>query len=385
LGGDAGTDTSAALRATVQEVLGAMPSVPGKGTSHGLPVPPAPGFARQDAFGVILNEVVGTALGEPGNRGVADAPVSFPFLWRTPDLAWVQWNGLAANPIWRNIGEVLGVFGHVSLEANFDRFRSTARIDKLFELEEWIRDLKPPAWPEAQLGAIDQEKAARGQEIYEAACKSCHSLPNADGQYPLTSAADNLFGERFIEVKMIPLAAVGTDPRVIQNLLPRVVATGKLADVLNKEQAPAVEILVTVTAAIFERYAQEQGLSDEEKRAFINSRLDRNGDPERQTPENMQGYKARPLDGIWATAPYLHNGSVPTLYHLLLPPAERPSIFFVGSRQFDPRQVGFESIESAGAYRFDTSIDGNRNIGHDYGTTLEDEQRWELVEFLKTL
>jgi hypothetical protein len=57
--------------------------------------------------------------------------------------------------------------------------------------------------------------------------------------------------------------------------------------------------------------------------------------------KDLLGYKARPLDGIWATAPYLHNGSVPTLYHLLLPPAERPKSFWLGSRDYDAEKVGY--------------------------------------------
>jgi hypothetical protein len=59
------------------------------------------------------------------------------------------------------------------------------------------------------------------------------------------------------------------------------------------------------------------------------------------------GYKFRPLTGIWATAPYLHNGSVPTLYDLLLPPSDRPTSFYVGTREFDPVKVGFKTEQSA--------------------------------------
>jgi hypothetical protein len=107
------------------------------------------------------------------------------------------------------------------------------------------------------------------------------------------------------------------------------------------------------------------------------------GDRER----GLMVYKARPLDGIWATAPYLHNGSVPNLYQLLLPSTERATTFQVGSRVFDPVNVGFVSDE--GPFRFDTLLKGNSNKGHEgsrYGTDkLSDKERWELVEYLKTL
>ena len=130
-------------------------------------------------------------------------------------------------------------------------------------------------------------------------------------------------------------------------------------------------------------------------------------------------YKGRALDGIWATAPYLHNGSVPNLYDLLLPakPATgaaaggqyRPDTFVVGSREFDPHMVGFKSDGYPG-FVFRTTLKGNSNAGHDYGTVdtfelnqdgsiaknpdgtpkvklpaLTDAQRWDLVEYLKSL
>jgi hypothetical protein len=99
-------------------------------------------------------------------------------------------------------------------------------------------------------------------------------------------------------------------------------------------------------------------------------------------------YKARPLDGIWATAPYLHNGSVPTLYDLLLPAAERPKSFNVGTREYDPAKVGYVSAPTApgNGFTFDTTKRGNSNVGHDYQVgTLTEEQRLALVEYMKTL
>jgi hypothetical protein len=97
-------------------------------------------------------------------------------------------------------------------------------------------------------------------------------------------------------------------------------------------------------------------------------------------------YKARPLDGIWATAPYLHNGSVPTLADLLTPPAERPEVFRVGSHELDPIKVGFASAPTGEEeFVFDTKIDGNRNGGHPYGTALPDADKAALLEYLKSL
>ena len=100
-------------------------------------------------------------------------------------------------------------------------------------------------------------------------------------------------------------------------------------------------------------------------------------------------YKARPLTGIWATAPYLHNGSVPNLYELLLPQEERSKSFYLGSREIDPEKVGYVStseVSDTSPFQFDTSVKGNSNQGHEYGVTeLTEDQKKELLEYLKTL
>ncbi len=99
-------------------------------------------------------------------------------------------------------------------------------------------------------------------------------------------------------------------------------------------------------------------------------------------------YKARPLNGIWATAPYLHNGSVRTVRQLLLPADQRDKAFKVGTREFDPVDIGFKD---AGALLLDTTLPGNSNKGHDgpiYGNKAlseDPEMMKDLLEYLKTL
>src|SRR5207237_8483192 len=92
--------------------------------------------------------------------------------------------------------------------------------------------------------------------------------------------------------------------------------------------------------------------------------------PASTDPSDALRYKARPLDGIWATAPYLHNGSVPTLRALFMAPAARPKTFYVGSREFDPVNVGFDTTKAAGSFLSDTSRAGNSNAAHQWATTL---------------
>ena len=94
------------------------------------------------------------------------------------------------------------------------------------------------------------------------------------------------------------------------------------------------------------------------------------------------------LDGIWLRAPYLHNGSVPTLYDLLLPPAKRPKQFYRGYNVYDPGKVGYVTTgaeaQRAGTLH-DTRERANSAQGHEFGTGITDDERWALVEYLKTL
>jgi hypothetical protein len=128
-------------------------------------------------------------------------------------------------------------------------------------------------------------------------------------------------------------------------------------------------------------------------------------------PQEIAGYKPRPLSGVWATAPFLHNGSVPTLYQMLLPPAKRDVKFFVGRREFDPKHVGFVTVPDADGdddgFWLDTALKGNHNTGHAFaadaaswakhradpeknplpggviGPEFSDEERFALIEYLK--
>ena len=103
--------------------------------------------------------------------------------------------------------------------------------------------------------------------------------------------------------------------------------------------------------------------------------------------EKSVGYSNPPLDGIWLRAPYLHNGSVPTLRDLLKPPEDRPKLFYSGYDVYDFENVGFVSngpeAERLGS-KYDTTQTGNGNQGHEYGTNLSQREVDDLLEYLKT-
>jgi len=100
------------------------------------------------------------------------------------------------------------------------------------------------------------------------------------------------------------------------------------------------------------------------------------------------GYANQPLDGIWARAPYLHNGSVPTLRDLLDPPEARPKGFFRGYDVFDQKKVGFlTNVAKAHGMQFtwfDTGQPANGNGGHLYGVGLSPGDKDAIVEYMKT-
>lgn len=354
------------------------------------------GFGRLDAFGHILNAVAAQALAEPQNYRIPDAPVSYPFLWTTPQQRYVQWNGVAGNPIGRNTGEVLGVFGQMNLRGlGEDQFRTTARAERLLEMEHWVAALEAPTWNEALLGALDQDKVARGSELYAAHCQGCHrdqEYAYADPEHPA--------GQRTLQVTMIEGAKVGTDRTMLDNFSQRRVLPGPFAALLGAGDgqstlAPvgAGTFLQAIVGSVIRQDFIDRQIKPEDQFVYFGGRLDAIGKPLAGWTGNPS-YKAGPLAGIWATAPFLHNGSVPTLYDLLSPEAERPERFWVGSTTFDPVKVGFLSgaddlteAERARLFLFDTSRPGNANSGHTYPTRVQlgHDDKLALIEYLKTL
>jgi hypothetical protein len=344
--------------------------------------PTPAGHGRVDALTIIINQIAARDLGIPGNQMDAAAPVSYPFLWDTPYHDFVQWNGAAPNAhlgsLGRNVGQVLGVFGSIDLHKAKGlvqmSYESSVLVKDLYELEASLRTLTSPLWPETILPPIDRTRAERGRILYAESCAGCHRLLTGD---------ERSNPKRKIKAIMIGVEKLGTDPLTATLFANRKVKTGQLAGEKNipifgkplPEEVPAAELLAN---AVFGTIVHEWKAApvDELKNLLA-------AGPVR--PGNLLAYKARPLNGIWATAPYLHNGSVPTLYDLLLPPGERPKHFHVGSRVFDPEKVGFQTQAGPGTSLLDTGRRGNSNAGHKYGTNLDEDGRRDLVEYLKTL
>lgn len=379
------------------------------------------GLGRLDAFGAILNQICAAGLEIAENREVSNAPVSYPFLWLTPELDWVQWNSSAASPISRNVGEVLGVFAHTKLTGTPQegQFVSSARVDYLHRLETILRKLKAPEWPEEILGTINREQAAEGEKLFRASCAKCHNARNQDGEYERT--APNDFGKTFIRTASVPFRSIGTDPQMILNFLSRIAKPGGLSaaiqDDLKTPEMAAVQqqieqlyaergepkpdftktvpgslLLKAAVRGVVTRSVQE-ALANRSEKERAEMLLELQGyHGAGLPPHGGTGYKARPLAGVWATAPFGHAGSVPNLYQWLLPEDQRVKTFRVGNLAFDPTDVGFSAVPGTEGFEFRTEVNGkaiagNSNRGHSGSgfTDFTDEQRRQIIEYIKTL
>ncbi|HEX5060873.1 MAG TPA: c-type cytochrome [Kofleriaceae bacterium] len=210
-------------------------------------------------------------------------------------------------------------------------------IDQAFvDVRAWIESsVQPPAWP---FGAVDTQLVAKGKTVFEATCAKCHGTYGEGGVYPN---------------QLVPLADIGTDSTLVEGE--------------NQFAGAFVEWF----AASF--WGQT-------------SRL-----------EPSIGYVAPPLDGVWATAPFLHNGSVPTI-EALLDSSKRPKYWTrtFQSTDYDPATLGWkftkldhghagEPTAGARVKIYDTTQAGYGNGGHTFGDDLSDSERKAVLEYLKTL
>ena len=179
---------------------------------------------------------------------------------------------------------------------------------------------------------------------------------------------------------------MGTDPHEAMDFIARTADTGAL----NKGRVSATDGLDLVTKGIRAKYFERAGIAPKQQFEWIGFR-----DPADLAIQAKPVYKARPLNGIWAVAPFLHNGSVPNLYELLSPQNERSPKFWLGNKRYDPVKVGFETQEIAGGFEADNSRAGSSNAGHEFkngpvgkgvvGPALSPDDRWALIEYLKSL
>lgn len=334
------------------------------------------GHGRLDAFGQIFNAIAVDALQIPENKRSPNAPTSFPVLWDASHLDVVQWNASAPNmepgPLAQNATTALAVYGTVDVSGHGQTYPSSIHIDNLGFIQRKFYKLSSPQWPVDVAGKLDKKLVEHGGIIYQQQCLQCHSL------------VDSMDAKRKLSAVTVPAHEVGTDMLMVKNFSEGAVKTGELqgkhfALWFGKKfeaEATRLDVVMHTTAGALLHHPWDSLCAVVQEFA-VNKVSHLNPD--------IQYYKARPINGIWASAPYLHNGSVPTVYDLLLPTAQRPKQFFVGNRELDRVRVGNQIMEVDGASLFDTALPGNSNVGHEYGTQLNEQDRMALLEYIKSL
>jgi mono/diheme cytochrome c family protein len=336
----------------------------------------ASGFGRLDALGRGGNLLLAAPLGEPKNYIPNTAPVSYPALWDTPYFDWVLYNASVRQPMARSVVEALGVGAPIDPSTILsETVVHGLEMDNVADIQEALMDVRSPRWPEHVLGPIDRARAERGEAIYNQVCAGCHQVIDPANHRPVEGAGGGGDDGGEITIPSFALDEVGTDPRQAVNFAERMLSFERVGGPAEISLKDAAKLL---TDKIVNQWA---GASPENARRA--EKVNRGKANEFQA---LLEYRARALNGIWATPPYLHNGSVPSLYHLLLPTARRDRIFFMGDWEFDPERVGVGTTSPfPGATGFDTRLPGNSNAGHEYGTGLSEADRMALIEYLKTL
>ncbi len=312
-----------------------------------------PGPGRIDAFGNVRRLVFTKAPLKPLN-----APVSFPSIWGLKRDEWFHWDGNTNSFMERNIGQAMGLGAITDLETG----ASTILPLNIHTLESLFAQLTPPSWPEDHFGAVDttSERYRTGAKLYSQHCAKCHDRQENGQKSPDGSITYSL-------------REIGTDPLRATNF------ANPLEDGM-----PFTHALQAVARKVEQRALERENLSEQRER------VDLPYDEIRWL--TTLGYVARPLEGIWASAPYLHNGSVPTLDDLLKPDDQRPACFPLGHREYDPVKLGYVAdfnnlplAERTRVFMYDTRVPGNSNRGHTYGTHLGSDDRAALLEFLKVM
>lgn len=417
---------------------------------RGLPHDDPWGPSRLDAVGMIFNRLTGLDLGPRSNDYIiadnirtADAPTRYPFLWNAAIQDKTQWPGFADNGsnllgLARNLGEVYGVFGifHPRNKWLYVDFLdvNSANFDGLWQLEELIQKIGPPQWA----WSVDEDLAKTGEAIFnrsaaDGGCVSCHGIE--PGTPRLTNP----------DTWRTPIQDVGTDTReydilawtaktgvlegswsiggelgaedssfailslaVVRSILQKAITTG-LGDLVSAVESglPAGErdrlaALEDKAKDLLsdDRFAQLAGAFQTDLKDLLTGAQAQPKQTEAVDTTQSGAYRncgktepycyeSRVMEGIWAAAPYLHNGSVPTLWDLLQPAAERPAAFAIGPA-YDLDKVGLAAEQTRFDFTLQTTDCSDRNsgrsrCGHEFGTWLTEAEKKALLEYLKTL
>jgi hypothetical protein len=250
--------------------------------------------------------------------------------------------------------DLSAAFGTGALPSNIDH----KNVEKL---ETWMKEeAKPPKFTKFFPDDLNDKLADEGKAVYNRLCADCHGAngENFEGKYV-----------GFVT----PIEKIKTDRYRLDNYTEGLAATQAMLYAGDKKSgSPLPEELAK---------CDPPPHGDAQENSYRFKRF-----------HKTYGYANSPLDGVWLRAPYLHNGSVPTLRELLKPAKDRPKVYFRGNDEYDPQALGFKwdkpsRPDGTAYFRYDTSEPGNSNAGHEgpvYGTELTPHEKDALIEYLKT-
>jgi mono/diheme cytochrome c family protein len=394
-----------------------------------LPTTPS-GPGRLDCFGAIINRVcVFDIKSDQPSPAKLDAPVDFPFIWYTDRQSQIQWFGELPNSNWfdrlaRNAGEVSGVFAQVVVKpkASLDGYPSSLNALGLGWIDQSVSSLTAPKWTDV-FPAPDPAAVKRGKSLFKPTCQAggCHRdlapknkvfdvaptplvqdpaknpyhLPDLNTDENNTKMIHTTLSETGILLQT-PTGGKIVSPSPATSLVGDIVV-GELIGAKKDVFEAYVEYLVdkffhvsidkaTTSQKVSAKGKMKADITKKVMAAYKLTKRDKPTAPLTSIPFDPRkaGYESRSMNGMWVTAPYLHNGSIPDLVQLLWP-EKRTATFYVGSVVYDPQKVGYVSDGTAGGTLFDTSAPGSSNKGHTYGAKLTNAQKYDLIAYLKTL
>ena len=340
------------------------------------------GIGRLDAVAMLQNRVSGLDIGPiedqtiiASNIAVAAQPVRYPFIWNSGKQDFTQWagtsiNGDATYAFSRNTGEALGVFALFKPRAdpavvggvNF-LIENSVNYKSVLNIQTLVDQIGSPKWP----WPVDNAMVFQGKGLYEKNCASCHGIKQ--GQ-PRPGNANTW---------ATPVQNVNTDSSYYKNFAVPTTSSGILTGLTVPFSTNTVPASGAASVSLFD-VANSSALLQ----------FDPSIDLSIKAPNREVGsFESKVLQGVWSAAPYLHNGSVPTMAALLTPAADRPTSFQVGP-VYDLVNLGLavEQPNGSATVRVTTDcavMEGNSRCGHEFGTLLTADEKKALIEYLKTL
>ncbi|ACK72078.1 hypothetical protein PCC7424_3697 [Gloeothece citriformis PCC 7424] len=318
-----------------------------------------------------------------------EGTVNYPPMWFAYRDNWAQWfaeihhlgqrswiQSVSTSPV--RPPKMIEAFKEGSFLTSID-FNNIETIQNL------LQRLRPPKWPEQTLGKLKPKLVTKGKVLFQENCAQCH-LHTDELPHLQTDELPNELGLIFKERQAFD---VGTDPVAYQQFEEkaneRVVGLVDLSEKIfglrNAQLAAQFKPQYPETyPEIIANYQKHDSKGRPNKFALAQEYY--GGTEQDSWPKSGAVYWASPLQGIFASSPYFHNGSVPTLRDVLSPPEQRPTTFLTGSNSFDPKNVG---LKNEGYFTYNTTEKGKGNGGHPFGTQLPPEQKEALLEYLKSI